>query len=75
MSTTKIDLAAQKIVLDPKVEELPRNYFLGAGAVHAGKIPSFGFQREHLPGNVCLEDCANNQGCDFRALATKRNLA
>ena len=68
-------------VLDAKmaqamdVEELPRNYFLGASAVHAGKIPSFGFRREHLPGNVRLEDWAKNRGCDLRALATKRNLA
>ena len=80
MSATKIefDPAAEKIVLDPKVEELPWNYFLGAGAVHARKIPIFGFRREHLPENVCLEDWAEdwakNRRFNLCALATKRNL-
>jgi len=55
-----------------EVQALPRDYFLGADAVHAGKIPSFGFRREHLPGTVRLEDWAKNRGCDLRALATKK---
>jgi hypothetical protein len=68
-------------VLDAKmapsleVQELPRNYFLGATPVHDGTIPSFGFRCEHLSGNVRLEDWAKNRGCDLRALAAKRNLA
>ena len=50
-------------VLDAKmapsleVQELPRNYFLGARPVHDGTIPSFGFRRaESLALRPCVDE-------------------
>lgn len=57
------------------VKELPREYFIGAAAVHEGALPSFGFRREHGPGTVQLEDWAKNRGMDLRALASTRGKA
>lgn len=57
------------------VKELPREYFLGAGTVHEGEMPSFGFRREHVSGTVQLEEWAKNRGIDLRALAATRGRA
>lgn len=65
-------------VLDAKMapqlemHELPAEYFMGAGGVYQGDIPSFGFRREHLPGTIRLEDWTKNRGLDLRELTTKR---
>lgn len=50
-------------------------YFIEAGGVHTGDIPSFGFRREHAAGTVKLEDWAKNRGTDLRALATGKARA
>jgi hypothetical protein len=50
---------------------LPPMYFVGSPGVHSGKIPSFGFRREHQGGMVTLEQWASGKGMDLRALANE----
>jgi hypothetical protein len=62
---------AAKMAPLTEVKGSPLAYFLGAAPVHDGKIPSFGFRREHLSGAVRLENWTKNRGTDLRALAAE----
>jgi hypothetical protein len=61
-----------KMAPQSKIDELPRNYHMGAMDVRSGDMPSFGFRREHIPGTVRLEDWAKNRGMNLRELAKAR---
>src|SRR5574341_497453 len=63
-----------KMAPQSEIDELPKEYHLGAMGVRTGRTPSFGFRREHT-GDVRLEDWAKTRGMNLRALAVERPRA
>lgn len=69
-----IDLLLGRACMAPQseVDALPEEYHVGqARDVRSGRLPSFGFRREHT-SKVTLGEWASNRGMDLRALAKKR---
>lgn len=57
------------------ISGLPKEYFLGAQGVRNGRLPSFGFRREHIGKGVTLEQWAQARGMNLRKLAKRKPSA
>ena len=64
-----------KMAPQSELNELPENYHFGAPSVRTGRMPSFGFRREHTPGTVRLEDWAKTRGMNLPTLSDKKPRA
>ena len=55
------------------IDELPEGYHMGSPGVRVGKIPSFGFRREHIAHKgVTLEQWAQARAMDLRKIAERK---
>jgi len=57
-----------------EIDELPRNYHMGAMGVRSGKLRSFGYRREHT-AKPTLDEWAKARGMNLRKLAEERPQA
>ena len=51
------------------IAETPPEYHFGVMAARTGKLPNFGFRREHSNGTVTFGEWCRNRGIDLKAIA------